>query len=255
MNGEVLVIRETDRFSAILGENGFSVINFPTIKTDTLADLAELEARIGELETFDGIFITSPHAAAPFLEKLNGKSFGGNIYVLGKRTRALFEAAAIETVFDEKANTASELLQAVPDEQLTGKRFLFLRGSRSLRVIPERLEGVAEVEETIVYQTTAVAPAQETSEKIAGKIRSGTIAAVCFFSPSGAEGFLEQFGAAVLHQTLIATIGETTAEFFERKGLSVDFISPKASAEDFALELIDFLKNDLPSEDAKCTEK
>jgi uroporphyrinogen-III synthase len=40
---EILVIREKDVFTSILIENGFSVLNFPTIKTETVSDLSELD--------------------------------------------------------------------------------------------------------------------------------------------------------------------------------------------------------------------
>ncbi|MCY7344670.1 MAG: uroporphyrinogen-III synthase, partial [Pyrinomonadaceae bacterium] len=66
----------------------------------------------------------------------------------------------------------------------------------------------------------------------------------CFFSPSAAASFIEQFGAEILHQTIIATIGKTTAEFFGERNLNVGFVSLKATAEDFAVALIEYLEEE-----------
>ncbi len=119
-----------------------------------------------------------------------------------------------------------------------------MRGEKSLREVPEFLADLAEVDEVIVYETREIAVENEKINEIREKIESGEIVAACFFSPSAAEIFIKQFGAEITHQTVIATIGKTTAEFFERRNLSVDFVSPKASAEDFAVELIDYLREE-----------
>ncbi len=80
---EILVIRETDVFTSTLIENGFSVTNFPVIKTKTLSDLSELESFIAEIENFDGIFITSSKAAEIVSAKLSKteKDFNGKFFV------------------------------------------------------------------------------------------------------------------------------------------------------------------------------
>lgn len=249
MKTEILVVRDYDLFSSILVEQGFSVINFPTIKTGKLADYAELDKVVAEIENFDGIFITSPNAAEPFLERF-GK-YHGKIYVLGNRTKKLFKAADIEIVFYEDAKNAAELINSIPKNELAGKKFLYLCGNRSLRIIPEMLENLAEVQELIVYKTSATKADAKESDRVKKKLEEGKIAAVCFFSLSGAESFLEQFDASVLYQISIAAIGKTTAEFFERQNLKVGFVSLKPTAEDFAVGLINYLNNKLPAEYAE----
>ena len=91
MTPQILVIRQPDVFSSILIEQGFSVINFPTIKTETLADLSELENYLTEIENFDGIFITSAKAAEIFASKFREaqRKFRGKFFVLGRRSADL----------------------------------------------------------------------------------------------------------------------------------------------------------------------
>ena len=241
MKPEILVIRDFDVFSQILIENGFPVINFPAIKTETISDFSELDETISDLENYDGIFITSPNAAAPFLERLN-KNYHGKIYVLGKRINELFNSFGFETIFDENVKNAEELINSIPKSEIQDKSFLYLRGNRSLRVIPEKLKDLAQVRELIIYKTLATNPNGKQSQEITQKLKNGQISVICFFSPSGAEVFLETFSDFEQGEIKIAAIGITTAGFLNEKNLRVDFIAEKPNAEDFAKGLIDYLK-------------
>lgn len=247
MTPEILVIREKDRFSSILVEQGFSVINFPVVKTEPLEDLSQLERCLAESEIFDGIFITSSSAAEILLAKLDEspRAFRGKFYVLGKRSDELLKKAGYETFFGAQAATAAELLKLIPATEIEGKKFLFPSGDRSLRVIPETLKTVAEVQEVVVYKTVASADVENQSVEIKEKLREAKIAAVCFFSPSGVEGFLEKFEGFRQRETKVAAIGKTTAAAALEKQLRVDFVSPKPAADDFALEFSEYLRKEL----------
>lgn len=217
--------------------------NLPTIKTEAVSDLAELDRAVAEIENFDGIFVTSRKAAEVFLKGFGGKSFGGKFYVLGKKANDLLESAGFETFFNENAKTVVELLDSIPKEVIIGKKFLFLRGNRSLRVIPARLEGIAEVRETVVYQTIKADFDKEKFDSIKRKLNDRKITTVCFFSPSGAEEFLAKFENFSQNDIKIATIGSTTANFIEENDLRVDFIAAKPSAKIFANGLAEYLRS------------
>ncbi|CAN5278839.1 uroporphyrinogen-III synthase [soil metagenome] len=242
---KILVVREFDKFSKILTENGFEIINLPLIETKPLEDLQEFEAKLKNITNCDGIFLTSKNAARILADKLREQNinYGGKVYVLGKSGFEILKDANLDLVFDETANTAEEMLEDIKPEELKDKRLLFVRGEKSLRVVPEFLADFANVDEVIVYKTRKIAVEIDKLNAIRKQFEKHKISAACFFSPSGAESFLEQFGAEILHQTIIAAIGKTTAEFFERRNLKVDFVSSKATAEDFAVELIDYLQN------------
>lgn len=245
MLAEILVIREKDVFSSILIEQGFSVTNFPTIKTEPLSDLSELENHLAKIETFDGIFVTSAKATKIVLAKLNEmrKTFYGKFFVLGKRSDDLLKKSGYKTFFSEQATTANELLELIPKEELKNKRFLFPRGTRSLQTVPEMLGGLAEVVETIIYQTIEAEASDKKLIEIKENFSRGKIAAICFFSPSGVENFLEKFGNFSQGEIKIAAIGKTTARFAESRNLRTDFVSAKTTAKGFALELINYLRN------------
>ena len=155
MQRTVLVIREYDKFSEILAAANFEVINFQAIQTLPIENLSELDETLDQINGYDGLFLTSPKAAEIFLQKVREKDFefGGKIYVLGNRTKRLFENTNFEVVFRENANTAEELINSFEIREFTGKRFLFLCGDKSLRAIPELLKDVSRIEEIIVYRT------------------------------------------------------------------------------------------------------
>lgn len=240
---KILVIRKFVEFSRILSENGFEVINLPMIETKPLEDLSDFEAKLKRVENYDGIFITSKNAARILAEKIDemNVNFDGKIYVLGKRSLEILQSKSLNLVFFEDANSADEMLEKISPVELKNRKFLFVRGEKSLETIPRFLNDFAVCDETIVYRNQPILLNFDSVSKISELFEKSEIAAVCFFSPSGAESFIEKFGLEILHQTEIATIGKTTADFFEKQNLRVDFVSPKASAKDFAVELTKYL--------------
>jgi uroporphyrinogen-III synthase len=240
----VLVVRKFDDFSRILSENGISVINCPTIRTVVREDLKDFSVKLETIDNYDGIFLTSSMATNIFLQKFreNKLKFRGKFYVLGKRSFDLLKSENLNLVFDETANTAREMLEKIKTDDLKNKRFLFIRGEKSLRVVPDFLSEIATIEETIVYRTEKAPVVIDKINAIAQLIKKNEISCAVFFSPSGAESFSEQFGADNLHQIKIATIGKTTADFFEKRNLKVDFIASKTMVKDFAIEFIEYLK-------------
>lgn len=241
-NSAILVIRKFDRFSALLTENKFEVINLPLIETVRAKDLSEFDEKLAKIESYDGIFFTSQKAAEVFLQKFDREkySFRGKIFALGK-ARQMLEAAGFETVIVKEASTAFEFINRLESSDLKDKRFLFLKGNKSLRIIPETLKGIAEVDEATVYKNVKPAVDEQLVVEIREKIRRREIDFACFFSPSGVENFLEIFGKDLLKETKIATIGQTTAGKARKIGFTVNFISAGATAEGFARGLIEHI--------------
>jgi uroporphyrinogen-III synthase len=238
----VLVIRKEDQFSQILREAGLDVINLELIKTQPVADLAALREKLDRLSNYDGLFFTSQASAEVFAGQYGERNdYKGSVYVLGDRARKILESAGLNVVFRDSANTIGELLSSFENSEFDGKTFLFLRGDKSMRTVPDFLNGRASVDEVIVYETKPIQPAESTVAGIAAQIRNHDIAWVCFFSPSGIEQFQKLFG--VDSSIKAAAIGTTTAQKAESYGFSVQFISNRSTAEDFANGLIERITN------------
>ena len=241
----ILVVREFDKFSSLLTENGFEIINFPAIQTLPIEDFSELEAKIDNLNYYDGLFFTSPKAAEVFLQNFENKEtdFRGKVYVLGNRTKVSFENKSFEIVFRADTNTAEEFINSFGEDEFANKKFLFLKGDKSLRAIPESLKDKAVVDEIVVYRTIENTIDETLKNEISDRFSKGEIDWICFFSPSGIESFVKTFGELSPEKIKIAAIGATTAKKAAESNLKVEFVSPKASAENFAFGLIDYIKN------------
>lgn len=135
----ILVVRKFDDFSRILSEAGFSVINCPIIETVALENTGDFDEQIAALESCDGVFLTSASAAEIFRRKLRERKngYGGKVYVLGRRSFDLLKDEPLDLIFDQRANTAREMLEKIAPEALENKRFLFVRGEKSLHVVPD----------------------------------------------------------------------------------------------------------------------
>lgn len=239
-NGCILVIRRDDRFSAILRDAGHQIINLELIETNMIYDLSELRTKL-RANKYDGLFFTSPVAAQAFVmitPELNG--FRSKAYVLGKRSREVLSGSPLELCCIDEANSADEMIDGFGAGEFAGKRFLFLRGDKSLRMIPERLSGIANVDEAIVYTTMPSVVDNSRTIDLKEKLSRREIKLTCFFSPSGVDEFVKLFGEA-RQNTVAAAIGSTTADAARKAGLSVEFVSPIAEAEGFAKSLVEHI--------------
>lgn len=239
----VLVIRNDDRFSAVLRQNGIGVENLPLITTEPVADPGLLQDRMRQLEKYDGVILTSPAAAGVLIEHGQDATlqFQGKFYVLGHRTNAVLEEAGLQAEYFDHANTATELIEQLGVTEFAGKRLLFVRGNRSMRTIPALLGTVAEIDEVVVYNTIELVPTDQVLNSIRQRLGAGLIGWVCFFSPSGIECFVRFFGNRVSDSLKAAAIGTTTAAAAQRTGFDVRFVSPKSDAGVFAEELAGFI--------------
>jgi uroporphyrinogen-III synthase len=243
MKPSVLVIRRNDRFSELLREAGLEVENLELIVTRPVADLSDLSQRLERLDEYDGIFFTSPAAAEVFVKRVEADSFSGKIYVLGERARRIFDEKGFDVVFRADANTAEELITSFGNSEFAGKRFLFVRGDRSMQTIPELLTGVAVVDEVIVYETVATEPDSKRIEQLKAKISNDQIGWMCFFSPSSVEEFTEVFDRVEIGKLKSAAIGETTACEARRIGMRVEFVSKRSNPDNFAQGLIEHINS------------
>ncbi len=239
---QILVLRDDCEFSREMRRRGFEVFNLPLITTQRLSDLSLFHRFLESINDFDAIFITSVTAAAVFADQIGERLTNDlpSIYVLGERSRDLFSGRNIATEYRTTANTADELLGELGEEQFKARKILFICGDRSIRTIPDRLGRVAAVAEAVVYQT--VETSVDKDDEVFRRAQSAEFRWVCFFSPSAVDSYIKR--KLPLDVGLkIATIGSTTADHVKSYGFSVDFVSERANAKDFAEGLARHIKN------------
>jgi len=239
----VLVLRKDDEFSKLLRDAGLDVTNLPLITTDPKDDNSELRRALETMNDYDGVFFTSPSAAEVFVKEIKaiGVKFDKRAYAMGERARDVLYSAGIAVKFDDAANSAEDLIRNADAREFVGKRFLFVKGDRSLLTIPRLLEGIAVVDEITVYHTKPCLPSEPDIMSIKYGLRSGRFDWACFFSPSAMDVFMDVFGLSTLR---VAAIGKTTAAHGRQLGLEISFISDRSSAEKFAESFIDQLNAD-----------
>lgn len=238
----ILVIRKDDKFSSALREAGSEVVNLELIETQPLEDLSELRSKLANLSQYDGLFFTSPVAAEIFVkERCGSNGFHGNVYALGRRAQNVLESSGLNVKNSIEANTAEEMLNAFGQNEFAGKSFLFVRGEKSLRTIPDALREIASVDEVTVYKTEPTVVEKEIVDGVRSRLAKRGFELLCFFSPSGVERFVELFGDAA-GSVETAAIGTTTANAARSANLKVDFISPSTNAEDFARALVEHVR-------------
>jgi uroporphyrinogen-III synthase len=236
----VLITRPEGELDRILIASGFSVINCPVIETVECDDHNELSGYLNDLTGFDGVFVTSRHAAEILAKHGNAPlgDYRGRMFVLGRRSADILNNLAHDVLFYPDAGTADEMLDRVGDEALAGKRWLFVRGDRSAGAIAERLSGISDLTECIVYRTRDLVVPPALKQKIEELSGNGEIDIACFFSPSGVESFARQFGAEMLGKMHLAAIGKTTAKSISDLGFSVDLVPEAPTMGDLATAII-----------------
>lgn len=241
----VLVVRKDDRFSELLRESGFQVLNLELIRTETCEDLNELDAKLAQINLYDGIFFTSPVAAEIFVERTNaiGGGFAGKAYVLGERAKKVLENSDLDVVYQNQANGAEDLIKSFSEGEFAGKRFLFVRGETSLQTIPQLLASKARIDDVVVYRTLENRPNADILRLTRTQLENDLIDWVCFFSPSGVDSFKKFFGSDVGTNLKVAVIGDTTANRANESLLKPSFISTRANADNFALEFIQYIND------------
>jgi len=237
----ILVIRGDDEFSSRLRDAGFEVVNLELITTRPVDDLSALRSKLARLSEYDGLFFTSPVAAEVFVRERNAvNGFHGSVYALGRRAKDVLEAAGLKVKTTDTANTAEELVDSFDKSEFSGKKFLFVRGEKSMRTIAERLGSRGTVDEVVVYTTEPASVDKQLLASLKSRMANGDLSWLCFFSPSGVERFTEIFGAA--NVIPVAGIGKTTADAAMQFGFDIKYISPRSSSEDFAEGLIKHIK-------------
>jgi len=242
----VLWLREADADSRRIEDAGFRVLNFPLIATVPLDDLTDLDRAVAGLERYDGIFVTS-QAAADILASRAAREIresGVPVFVLGRRSLAALQSAISNLVFFPEAGSASALLELLNGRLRRDGRYLFVRGERSMRTVPDALTRYASVDECVVYGTTRSSSAAPAIEDVKAVLDDEEDPLTCFFSPSAVEVFADLFGSEGFNKIAAASIGETTAAALRGAGVQPALVASRASSEALADEVIELLSHD-----------
>jgi len=244
----VLVTRPKDQAASFvkkLEEYGLISIVFPTIEIRPVSGW-----KVPDLSLFDGVFFTSPNSVSFFMERLLKESPDElknlkklKVWAVGKTTSSDLAAHGVTTEPIPKIADAVTLMEEIDANTISGRSFLFLRGSLSLGTIPEVInKRGGNCTELTVYEN--LPPSLEESTKIKALLEQGELSCLSFTSPSTAVNFFEAMGTTSIPDGVkVAAIGTTTAAALKKLGLQVDIIPESFDAPGFAKAIAEAMIN------------
>jgi uroporphyrinogen-III synthase len=210
------------KLSAVLKQGGADAVSYKVIEVMPVESLSELDERLKNIENYSGIFLTSLNAAEVLIDRMkqNNIKFSGKFYAVGVRICEMLKENGYESDSIPEADSAENLIKAVPEEDVKDKKFLYPRGNLSLRVIPDKLGSSCNIDEVIVYNTVKIKNLSDDLEDMD---------CIVFMSPSSVESFLENNPEFRQGDVKVAAIGSTTAQRAEALGLRVDIVPERQS--------------------------
>ncbi|MDE3057842.1 MAG: uroporphyrinogen-III synthase [Bacteroidota bacterium] len=245
----VLVTRprqQSSEFVKLLEQLGATVELFPTIQIVPPSSWNDCDRAISNIETYDGIIVTSQNASDFFFWRMKEKGvevqktfLQKKVYVIGKKTEENVEKFGIHAKPLPEIADSTHFAAFLTKEAINGKRFLFPKGTLAGDALPATLRNHgAYVDEVVVYKTTA--PPSTDTARISRLLREKEIDIVTFFSPSSLTNFLDLIAPNLLNGVVIAAIGNTTADAIRTAGLETEIVAEQSTASGLVAAIVKF---------------
>lgn len=231
---KILVTRtrqQIGKLSALLQEQGATVLEYPTIQITSLSDYTLLDKAISNLCQYDWVLFTSQNGVEYFfnylMEKrnLDTRSLGSaKVGVIGPATALELKKYGITSDCIPDEYVAESLLKKLDEYDLKNKKVLILRALSARDVLPEglRMRG-ALVDVVPVYETKPAVPDRGICEQWSSVINLPDV--VTFTSSSTVTNFIKMTPVHVLDlmkgKTIFASIGPITSKTMEENKLKV----------------------------------
>ncbi len=234
---------------AIEAEGG-TVIPFPTISIEQPESWDPCDRAIDSLHMYDGIVFTSTNGVEFFAKRLDIRKRSIQelapkmICVVGEKTKQAVERFGLRVTTMPERFTALDLANALREENLRSKSFLFARGNLGKNTLPEVLKTLgASVDSVIVYQTCK--PPHEDVDRIRAMLMNREIDIVTFTSPSTFKNFIDLLSAGILEETrpktAVAVIGPVTAKAVAESGFTVDVLAEESTVDSLVHAIVEYV--------------
>ena len=245
----ILVTRPLEQAAQLknmLEQFGAKVVVFPTIHIVPTTSWDDCDRAIASIGSYDGIIFTSVNAAIYFLNRarlVDEKRFSSftekAMYVVGEKTKRAVESFRLKGVVFKGTHDGRTLANALAQQNVRGKRFLFPKGNLGATDIQSTLrEHGAIVDEVIVYET--LSPSDVDTSTANEMFSRKEIDLIVFFSPSSINNFLSVVPRASLQDIRIATIGRTTSDAARKAFLIVDIVASEPTTEALVSSIVKF---------------
>ncbi len=226
--GKKIIITRDRRQSSMLAEPlealGAETLFVPVIEIADASETSSLEQAIARLDTYDWLIFTSVNGVRHFVEALDRsrrdlRALKAKLCAIGPATRAAIEQLHLRVDVMPAEYVAESLLDALANEDLTGKRVLLPRAAVARDLVPVALTARgAQVDVVEAYRTIIPAgAAQHVRDALARKPDW-----ITFTSSSTAKNFVDIAGREALQGIKVASIGPITSATARGVGLGVD---------------------------------
>lgn len=254
LTGKTIVVtraaHQAEPFIRAIEAEGGTAILFPTISIKPPDSWDSCDRAIDSLHMYDGIIFTSANGVEFFVKRLDTRKISiqaltpKTICVVGEKTKEAVERFGLRVTTMPEKFTALDLANALREENLRGKSFLFARGNLGKDALPEVLKTLgASVDSVIVYQTCK--PPRENVDGIQAMLMEKKIDAITFTSPSTFKNFIELFSPGILEElrplTAIAVIGPVTAKAVKESGFSVDVLAKESTVDSLVSAIVEYV--------------
>jgi len=221
--GQRIVVTRDRRQAAELAEPleelGAEVLLLPVIEIQPPADPQPLERAMLQLHAYDWIIFTSVNGVRSFVNSLGDiRSLRAKVCAIGPATQAALEALHIKVDRMPTEYVAESLLEALADDDLTGKRILLPRAAVARDLVPVELtRRGAKVDVVEAYRTAVPQDAASRTREVLARNPNW----ITFTSSSTVKNFVALAGAESLAGVKIASIGPITSATARELGLVV----------------------------------
>ena len=249
----ILITRPIDQAETItrlLREREAEAVYFPTIQIQPPKSWDECDDTIDTFRSYDAVIFTSVNAVRYFFNRAVERGLQPGlmpkctVYVVGAKTADAVASYGIMASRFPGVTNSKMLAEALCALPVRNKRFLFPKGNLAGSEIAELLRAQkATVDEVVVYNTAAAQrdgaheSTELTAEAVCTRLRSRSIDAVTFFSPSSVDNFFAIMPQDAIGAAVIAAIGGTTAEALRALSVPVHIVPAHPTSEELVTAL------------------
>jgi uroporphyrinogen III methyltransferase/synthase len=240
---------QSRRMADMIREAGGAPILCPVIEIVPPADFGPLDRAIARISDFDWVIFTSVNGVEGFFSRffeLRGdirEMAGPRLGAIGPVTARALKDRGLKVETPATEFTAEGVLAALPQEEISGRKFLIPRAEEAREILPRGIAaqgGLVEV--APVYRTRP--PREANVEEIRKLLRRGEVDAITFTSSSTVTNFLDMLGPAdgaeLLEGVVVGSIGPVTSSTARRLGVSVNVEATKYTVEGLISALEDY---------------
>jgi len=255
----VLVTREHSSGFEPLEELGAEIVEFPTIEIVPPLSYREIDAAIGNIQSYTWIIFTSANGVRYFLKRFLEKDRdirdlkGIKICAIGTKTASEikkygmkvdlvpeeFHAEGLIEAFTKEVKDQRSKVKRHGPEVLKGIRILLPRAEVAREIFPEKVRELGgEIDVPVAYR--AVKPELH-GKRLKRFLKEGRITIATFTSAATFRNFVEIMGSdasELLKDVSIAVIGPVTAKTVEKTGLKVEIMPKESTIEALVSEII-----------------